>query len=201
MATRRRPACNEDRTLSYRRQTGSLHQRRLPILADQRPTRLDLTASPAGRFVGASSNPFSEYKRRRAIESDSTGVFPGITRKRAIRQHHLRHQLVGRSFTQARLAVAIAATEDCLSILVIARHAPHSSRRTSTPKITTSNAGRGPTRERNGKRRPEQPDNHRLDCVVGILLRRVDSGGSTVRHRWRIRGGEARAVSFKELQA
>ena len=67
-----------------------------------------------GRFVGASSNPFSEYKRRPGDRVGLNWRVPTIHGKRAIR-HVIYDTNWWKSFTHARLAVAMG-DRGCLSI-------------------------------------------------------------------------------------
>lgn len=149
-----------------------------------------------GRFVGASSNPFSEYKRRPGDRVGLNWRIPSINGKRAIR-HIIYDTNWWKSFTHARLAVAMG-DHGCLSIFGD-RPEPH---RMFAEQVTAEyfvkTEGRGRTVDE-WKARPEQPDNHWLDCLVGTavaasmqgaLLFGTDVPSSPKRGR----------VSFKELQ-
>lgn len=67
-----------------------------------------------GRFVGASSSPFSEYKRRPGDRVGLNWRVPSVHGKRAIR-HVIYDTNWWKSFTHARLAVAMG-DRGCLSI-------------------------------------------------------------------------------------
>jgi hypothetical protein len=149
-----------------------------------------------GRFVGASSNPFSEYKRRPGDRVGLNWRIPSIHGKRAIR-HIIYDTNWWKSFTHARLAVAMG-DRGCLSIFGDRpdMHRMFSEQVTAEYYIKTE--GRGRTVDE-WKARPEQPDNHWLDCLVGCavgasmqgaLLFGTDSQFASRRDR----------VSFKELQ-
>jgi hypothetical protein len=66
-----------------------------------------------GRFVGASSNPFSEYRRKSGDRVGLNGRIPNVHRKRAVR-HVVFDTKWCKSFVHARLAVAMA-DRGCLS--------------------------------------------------------------------------------------
>lgn len=121
-----------------------------------------------GRFVGASSRPFSEYTRH---PGDRFGLNWYITRK-AGGKRTIRH--VGfdanywKSFVMARLRVSIGEA-GCLSLFgrspdvhrLLADHL------TAEYRVQTS--GRGRTVDE-WKLRPERADNHWLDCLVGAAV-------------------------------
>lgn len=119
-----------------------------------------------GRYVGASSRPFSEYRRN---PGDRVGLNWRIP---AVQGRALRHVLFDtnwwKSFLFARLSVPIG-QKGCLALFganpdahrLLADHL------TSEYRVTTS--GRGRTVEE-WKLRPERPDNHWLDCLVGCAV-------------------------------
>lgn len=149
-----------------------------------------------GRFVGASSNPFSEYKRRPGDRVGLNWRVPSINGKRSIR-HVIYDTNWWKSFTHARLAVAMG-DRGCLSVFGdrLDQHRMFAEQVTSEYYVRTE--GRGRTVDE-WKARPEQPDNHWLDCLVGCavgasmqgaLLFGTDVPATPKRKR----------ISFKEMQ-
>lgn len=63
-----------------------------------------------GRFVGASSQPFSEYKRKQGDRVGHNWRMPNVHRKRAVR-HVVYDTNYWKSFIHARLAVVIRRRE------------------------------------------------------------------------------------------
>ncbi|MCP4301072.1 MAG: hypothetical protein GY783_10845 [Gammaproteobacteria bacterium] len=150
-----------------------------------------------GRFVGASSNPFSEYKRRPGDRVGLNWRIPSIHGKRAIR-HIIYDTNWWKSFTHARLAVAMG-DRGCLSIFGDRPDMHRMFAEQVTAEYYIKTEGRGRTVDE-WKARPEQPDNHWLDCLVGSAVAASiqgavlfgTDGGFGERGRER--------VSFKELQ-
>lgn len=149
-----------------------------------------------GRFVGASSNPFSEYKRRPGDRVGLNWRVPTVHGKRAIR-HVIYDTNWWKSFTHARLAVAMG-DRGCLSIFGDRPDQHRMFAEQVTAEYFVRTEGRGRTVDE-WKARPEQPDNHWLDCLVGCavaasmqgsLLFGTDVPASPKRER----------VSFKDLQ-
>jgi hypothetical protein len=150
-----------------------------------------------GRFVGASSMPFSEYKRRPGDRVGLNWRIPNVHGKRAIR-HVVFDTNWWKSFVNARLRVSMG-DRGCLSTFgtnpethrMVAEHL------TSEYYIKTE--GRGRTVDE-WKQRPEQPDNHWFDCLVGTTVAASMEGcilfGTDVATPSR-----KDRVSFKELQS
>lgn len=120
-----------------------------------------------GRFVGASSLPFSEYKRRPGDRVGLNWRIPNVHGKRAIR-HLVYDTNWWKSFINARLRVAMG-DRGCLSLYgsnpdVHRMFAGH-----VTAEYFVKTAGRGRTVDE-WKARPEQPDNHWFDCLVGSAV-------------------------------
>ncbi len=149
-----------------------------------------------GRFVGASSQPFSEYKRRPGDRIGHNWRIPNVHGKRAVR-HVVYDTNYWKSFVHARLAVSMG-DRGCLSLFgetpephrLLAEHL------TSEYRVKTE--GRGRTVDE-WKLRPERADNHWLDCLVGAAVAASMQGvallgieGSSLKRRER--------VSFAELQ-
>ncbi|TWU19863.1 terminase gpA endonuclease subunit [Allorhodopirellula heiligendammensis] len=149
-----------------------------------------------GRFVGASSSPFSEYKRRPGDRIGLNWRVPSVHGKRAIR-HVIYDTNWWKSFTHARLAVAMG-DRGCLSVFGDRAEQHRMFAEQITAEYFIKTEGRGRTVDE-WKARPEQPDNHWLDCLVGTavaasmqgsLLFGTDNQAAILRER----------VSFKELQ-
>jgi hypothetical protein len=120
-----------------------------------------------GRYVGASSLPFSDYKRKRGERVGLNWRVPVVTGKRAIR-HALYDTNYWKSFVHARFAVPMG-DPGCLSLF--GRDAkPHrllADHLTSEYRVKTE--GRGRTVDE-WKLRAAGIDNHWLDCMVGSAV-------------------------------
>jgi hypothetical protein len=120
-----------------------------------------------GRYVGASSIPFSEYKRKRGDRVGLNWRIPVVTGKRAVR-HVIFDTNYWKSFAHARLAVPMG-DPGCLSLFG-SKPEPHrllSEHLTSEYRVKTE--GRGRTVDE-WKLRVEGLDNHWLDCLVGSAV-------------------------------
>jgi len=117
-----------------------------------------------GRFVGASSVPFSEYKRKRGDRVGHNWRIPNVQGRRAVR-HVVYDANYWKSFCYARLAVPMG-DRGCLSIFgeKSDQHRQFADHITAEYRVKTE--GRGRTLDE-WKIRPEKPDNHWLDCLVG----------------------------------
>jgi len=149
-----------------------------------------------GRFVGASSQPFSEYKRRPGDRVGHNWRMPNVAGKRAVR-HVVYDTNFWKSFVYARLAVAMG-DRGCLSLFGDGpdQHRLFAEHLTSEYRVKTE--GRGRTVDE-WKQRPERGDNHWLDCLVGCAVAASiqgavleGTGGTTAVRRER--------VSFAEMQ-
>ena len=120
-----------------------------------------------GRYVGASSIPFSEYRRKRGDRVGLNWRIPVVTGKRSVR-HAVFDTNYWKSFSHARLGVPMG-DPGCLSLhgrkpeahRLIAEHL------TSEYRVKTE--GRGRTVDE-WKLRVEGLDNHWLDCLVGCAV-------------------------------
>ncbi len=120
-----------------------------------------------GRFVGASSQPFSEYKRKPGDRLGHNWRVPNVRGKRAVR-HVVYDTNYWKSFVHARLAVAMG-ERGCLSLFgdnpqqhrLLAEHL--------TAEYRVKTEGRGRTVDE-WKMRPERGDNHWFDCLVGCAV-------------------------------
>ncbi len=127
-----------------------------------------------GRYVGASSIPFSEYKRKRGDRVGLNWRIPVITGKRAVR-HVVFDTNYWKSFVHARLAVPMG-DPGCLALFgrtggssnrTAANHQLLAEHLTSEYRVKTQ--GRGRTVDE-WKLRVDGLDNHWLDCLVGCAV-------------------------------
>jgi len=120
-----------------------------------------------GRFVGASSVPFSEYKRKRGDRVGHNWRIPNVQGRRAVR-HVVYDTNYWKSFCYARLAVPMG-DRGCLSLFgeKSDQHRQFADHITAEYRVKTE--GRGRTLDE-WKIRPEKPDNHWLDCLVGCAV-------------------------------
>ncbi len=149
-----------------------------------------------GRFVGASSMPFSEYKRRPGDRVGLNWRIPNVHGKRAIR-HVIYDTNWWKSFVHARLAVKMG-DRGCLSLFGDNAEIHRMVGEQLTAEYFVKTEGRGRTVDE-WKSRPEQPDNHWLDCLVGSAVASSMQGavlfgtdGQTER--------KVERVSFKDMQ-
>ncbi len=120
-----------------------------------------------GRYVGAASLPFSEYKKKRGDRVGHNWRIPSVTGKRAIR-HVLYDTNYWKSFVATRFLVAMG-DRGCLSLYgkqpelhrMIAEHC--------AAEYRVRTEGRGRTVDE-WKVRPEASDNHLWDGVIGCAV-------------------------------
>jgi hypothetical protein len=120
-----------------------------------------------GRFVGASSIPFSEYRKKRGDRVGLNWRIPSVQGKRAIR-HVIFDANYWKTFVHARLAVPMG-DHGCLSLF---GHDAESHRLLAehlTAEYRVKTEGRGRVVDE-WKLRPEASDNHWLDCLVGAAV-------------------------------
>jgi hypothetical protein len=149
-----------------------------------------------GRFVGASSQPFSEYKRRPGDRIGFNWRMPNVQGKRAVR-HALFDTNFWKSFVHARLAVPMG-EKGCLSLF---GDKPDSHRLFAehlTAEYRVKTEGRGRTVDE-WKMRPERSDNHWLDCLVGTAVAASIQGAVLFGTDGRAPARRER-VSFADLQ-
>lgn len=152
-----------------------------------------------GKFVGASSIPFSEYKRKKGDLVGYHWMIPNMTGKRAVR-HVLIDTNYWKSFVHARLAVPIGDL-GCLSLSghdssvheLLAEHL------TSEYYIVTE------AKERvvnEWKLKPGAYDNHWLDCLVGCAVGASIAGSqlASVNMRTHSISVPEKRVKFSDLQ-
>jgi len=144
-----------------------------------------------GRFVGASSTPFSEYRRKRGDRVGLNWRIPNVQGRRAVR-HVVFDSNYWKSFVHGRLAAPMG-DKGCLSLFgrdpgahrLLAEHL--------TAEYRVKTEGRGRVVDE-WKFRPEAVENHWLDGLVGCAVAASIQGavlpgtdGPAVRERPRIR--------------
>ena len=149
-----------------------------------------------GRFVGASSSPFSEYKRRPGDRVGLNWRVPSVHGKRAIR-HVIYDTNWWKSFTHARLAVAMG-DRGCLSVFGDRAEQHRMFAEQITAEYFIKTEGRGRTVDE-WKARPEQPDNHWLDCLVGCAVG-ASMQGALLFGTDLLASPKRQRVSFRDLQ-
>lgn len=149
-----------------------------------------------GRFVGASSMPFSEYKRRPGDRVGLNWRIPNVHGKRAIR-HVIYDTNWWKSFVNARLHVAMG-DRGCLSVFGKNPEAHRMFAEHLTSEYYIKTEGRGRTVDE-WKQRPEQPDNHWFDCLVGSAVA-ASMQGAILFGTDGITAAKKDRMSFKELQ-
>ncbi|RIK80188.1 MAG: hypothetical protein DCC68_11545 [Planctomycetota bacterium] len=150
-----------------------------------------------GRFVGASSQPFTEYKRKPGDRIGHNWRMPNVNGKRAVR-HVVFDTNFWKSFTHARLAVPMG-DRGCLSLFGDGpdQHRLLADHLTAEYRVKTE--GRGRTVDE-WKLRPERSDNHWLDCVVGSAVAASIQGASLAGTGGSVAPPKRERVSFAELQ-
>ena len=121
-----------------------------------------------GRFVGASSQPFSEYKRKPGDRIGHNWRMPNVHGKRAVRHVRLRHELLeDRSCTPAWPCPWATRAACRCSATIRHQHRLFAEHLTAEYRVKTE--GRGRTVDE-WKLRPERGDNHWFDCLVGCAV-------------------------------
>lgn len=150
-----------------------------------------------GRFVGASSQPFSEYKRRPGDRIGHNWRMPNVAGKRAVR-HVVFDTNFWKSFVHARLAVPMG-ERGCLSLFGESadQHRLLADHLTAEYRVKTE--GRGRTVDE-WKQRPERGDNHWLDGIVGCAVAASIQGAVLASAGGAARPAFRERVSFAALQ-
>ena len=128
-----------------------------------------------GKYVGASSVSFSEYKKKRGDRVGLHWRIPNTIGKRQVR-HALIDTNYWKSFVHARLAVAMG-DPGCLSLFGRDENA----HRLLADHLTAEYRVRTQAHERTvdeWKLRATRPDNHWLDCLVGCAVAASVQGAS-----------------------
>jgi hypothetical protein len=120
-----------------------------------------------GRFVGASSLPFSDYKRKPGDRIGLNWRIPSVLGKRAVR-HVLFDTNYWKSFVHARLAILMG-DKGCLALFGGEPDAHRLLAEHLSAEYRVKTQGRGRTVDE-WKQRPERPDNHWFDCLVGTAV-------------------------------
>jgi hypothetical protein len=150
-----------------------------------------------GRFVGASSQPFSEYKRRPGDRVGHNWRMPNVAGKRAVR-HVVYDTNYWKSFVHARLAVSLG-DRGCLSLFGDSpeQHRLLGEHLTSEYRVKTE--GRGRTVDE-WKARPERGDNHWFDGLVGCAAAASIQGAVLAGSGGAVQSPQRKRISFAELQ-
>ena len=120
-----------------------------------------------GKYVGASSIPFADYKRKKGDRVGLHWRIPGMVGKRAVR-HIVIDTNYWKSFVQARLAVAMG---DPGALSMFGRD--EITHRLLAEHLTAEYCVRTEARNRvvdEWKLKAVRPDNHWLDCLVGCAV-------------------------------
>jgi len=120
-----------------------------------------------GKYVGASSVPFSEYKRKRGDRVGLHWRIPNTIGKRQVR-HALIDTNYWKTFVHARLAVAMG-DPGCLSLYGRDDKAHRLLADHLTAEYRVKSMAQGRTVDE-WKLRATRPDNHWLDCLVGCAV-------------------------------
>jgi hypothetical protein len=120
-----------------------------------------------GRYVGASSTPFAEYKKKQGDRVGLNWRIPNVRGKRAIR-HVLFDTNYWKSFIHARMAVPMG-DRGCLSLYGRDPVAHQLFAEHLTAEYRVKTEGRGRVVDE-WKLRPEAHDNHWFDGIVGCAV-------------------------------
>ncbi len=133
-----------------------------------------------GKYVGASSIPFSEYRQQRGDRIGLHWRIPNVSGKRQVR-HVLIDTNYWKSFVHSRLGVLMG-DPGCLSLFGHdpQAHALLSEHLSSEYRIKTLAAGRTVDE---WKIRASRPDNHWFDCLVGAAVAASIEGVELMQHR------------------
>jgi hypothetical protein len=130
-------------------------------------THSNLILPSHGRYVGASSKPMTEYRKKPGDRLGLNWMVPNVTGKRAIR-HVIYDSNFWKSFIHARLAVALGDKGNLtfygrtpLQHQLIAEHL--------SAEFRVKTAGRGRVVDE-WKIRPQHNDNHFFDCLAGTAV-------------------------------
>ena len=150
-----------------------------------------------GRFVGASSQPFSEYRRKPGDRVGLNWRVPNVQGKRTVR-YVLFDTNFWKSFIYARLAVPMGG-RGCLSLFgdKPETHRLFAEHLTAEYRVRTE--GRGRTVDE-WKMRHERADNHWFDCLVGCAVAASIQGCSLPSIGDQEPPKKRNRVSFAELQ-
>jgi hypothetical protein len=149
-----------------------------------------------GKYVGAASMPMREYTKKPGDKVGLNWRMPNVQGRRAVR-YAIYDTNFWKSFVHGRLSVAMG-DRGCLSIFGDRpdQHRMLADQLCSEYRVRTTGRGREVDE---WKLRPERPDNHLLDCLVGCAVAASIQGVALAE------SGEAapekvKRVSFAELQ-
>ena len=128
-----------------------------------------------GKYVGASSVPFSEYKRKRGDRVGLHWRIPNTIGKRQVR-HVLVDTNYWKTYVHARLAVAMG-DPGCLSLFGRDEKAHRLLADHLTAEYRVKASAQGRTVDE-WKLRATRPDNHWFDCLVGSAVAASIQGAS-----------------------
>ncbi len=163
-----------------------------------RQSRFAAVLLPAhGRYVGAASVPFSDYRRQPGERVGLNWRIPNVARKRAIR-HVIFDTNYWKSFVHARLAVSMG-DPGCLSLFgrKPERHRLLAEHLTAEHPVKTE--GRGRTVDE-WKLRAAGLDNHWFDCLVGCAVAASIQGVSLPGTGKQRATGRGKRLKLSELQ-
>lgn len=164
----------------------------------QRSAHANILMPAHGTFVGATGKPFSEYVRHKGDRVGSHWRIPSMAKKRAIK-HVLTDVNYWKTFVHSRLETQQG---DRGSLTLYGRkkesHISFAEHLTAEYKVAVSAKGRTVCE---WKIKPNNPDNHWFDCLVGCAVGASISGASLPG----VQEGNAykktkKKVSLRELQ-
>lgn len=143
--------------------------------ACQRSAHANILMPAHGTFVGATGKPFSEYTRHKGDRVGSHWRIPSMAKKRAIK-HVLTDVNYWKTFVHSRLETQQG---DRGSLTLYGRkkesHISFAEHCTAEYKVAVSAKGRTVCE---WKIKPNNPDNHWFDCLVGCAVGASISGAS-----------------------
>lgn len=149
-----------------------------------------------GKYIGASSLPMGEYRRKRGDRIGTNWRIPGDTGKGMVR-HIVYDTNFWKSFVHSRLAVSMG-DPGCLSLYGRSQQAHRMLADHLTAEVPVPTEGRG-RKVDEWKQPASGRDNHWLDCVVGAAVAASVLGSSVVGHQSSAPVRTER-VSFAEMQ-
>ena len=149
-----------------------------------------------GKYVGASSIPFAEYKRKRGDRVGLHWRIPNVAGKRQVR-HVLVDTNYWKSFVHARLAVSMG-DPGCLSLFGRDETAHRLLADHLTAEYRVKAAAQGRVVDE-WKLKAVRPDNHWLDCLVGCAVAASVQGAALLNLGEKTALGTAR-IKLSDLQ-
>jgi len=151
-----------------------------------------------GRYVGAAARSFSEYRRQRGDRVGLNWRIPSVRGRRAVR-HVIYDTNYWKSFVHARLAVPMG-DPGCLSLFgrKPAAHRLLADHLTAEYRVRTEGRGRVVDE---WKPKPNQPDNHWFDALVGCAVAASILGAALPGLSADAPVGKRRRLRLSEIQA